>query len=71
MPPPEPMRSDFMFNFDWFHGPGLRRQIEEAKIRCAARSFDARQRWGHSTEYQAYKDALETRTVSTWDRLTR
>ena len=66
MPPPEPTRSDFMFNFDWFHGPGLRRQIEEAKLRCAARKFpDARQRsqGNGNTEYQAYKDALETRTI--------
>jgi hypothetical protein len=55
-----------MFNFDWFHGPGLRRQIEEAKERCAARKFpDARHRpqGNGNTEYQKYKDALETRTI--------
>ncbi len=66
MPIPEPTRSAFMFNFDWFHGPGLRRQIEEAKERCAARKFpDARCRTqgNGNTEYQKYKDALETRTI--------
>jgi hypothetical protein len=55
-----------MFNFDWFHGPGLRRQIEEAKLRCAARKFpDAQQRTqgNGNTAYQVYKDALETRTI--------
>jgi hypothetical protein len=66
MTTPEPTRSAFMFNFDWFHGPGLRRQIEEAKERCAARKFpEARQnRQGNgNTEYQKYKDALETRII--------
>ena len=55
-----------MFNFDWFHGPGLRRQIEEAKERCAIRKFpEARKSKagnGHG-EFQRYKDALETRII--------
>ena len=55
-----------MFNFDWFHGTGLRRQIEEAKERCAAKKFpDARSnRAGNgNTEYEKYKSELETRTI--------
>jgi len=55
-----------MFNYDWFHGPGLRRQIEEAKERCAARKFPdaARSRKGNGkAEPQQYKDDLETRIV--------
>jgi hypothetical protein len=55
-----------MFNFDWFHGPGLRRQIDEAKERCTARKFPevhkSKQGNGH-TEYQRYKDQLETRII--------
>ncbi len=66
MATPEPMRSTFMFNFDWFHGPGLRRQIEEAKIRCAIRKFPehGKSKAGNgNTEFQKYKDALETRVI--------
>jgi len=55
-----------MFNFDWFHGPGLRRQIEEAKERCAARKFPdvrtTKDRNGN-TAYRRYKDELETRII--------
>lgn len=52
-----------MFNYDWFHGGGLQRQIEEAKNRCAAKKFpDADSRNG-SAEYHAYRDQLETRTI--------
>jgi hypothetical protein len=55
-----------MFNFDWFHGPGLRRQIEEAKLRCAARKFpevrNSKAGNGHA-EFERYKDALETRII--------
>lgn len=63
---PEPSRSAFMFNFDWFHGPGLRRQIDEAKHRCAARKFPdvKRARTGNgNTAYNEYLEALETRTI--------
>jgi hypothetical protein len=63
---PEPTRSTFMFNFDWFHGPGLRRQIEEAKERCLVRKFpDApwRQQGNGNAEHQKLKDELETRTI--------
>lgn len=55
-----------MFNYDWFHGEGLRRQIEEAKERCAARKFpDARKRrkGNGDAAFQKYKDQLETRTI--------
>jgi len=55
-----------MFNYDWFHGDGLRRQIEEAKWRCAARKFPelARSRQADGDpEFQKYKDALETRVI--------
>jgi hypothetical protein len=63
---PEPTRSAFMFNFDWFHGPGLRRQIDEAKGRCAVRKFPeaGKNKQGNgNTEYQRYKDQLETRII--------
>lgn len=55
-----------MFNYDWFHGTGLRRQVEEAKERCAAKRFpDARQKQqtNGGGEYQQYKDQLETRII--------
>ena len=55
-----------MFNFDWFHGAGLRRQVEEAKARCTARKFpDAKQRerGNGESECQSYMDALETRII--------
>ncbi|MCK4342176.1 MAG: hypothetical protein KAY37_10700 [Phycisphaerae bacterium] len=55
-----------MFNYDWFHGAGLRRQTEEAKNRCAARKFpEARKskKGNGDAEYQKYKDELETRTI--------
>lgn len=55
-----------MFNYDWFHGEGLRRQIDEAKERCAARKFPQvrKSRDGNGDpEYQKYKSELETRTI--------
>ena len=55
-----------MFNYDWFHGPGLQRQIDEAKTRCANRKFphvrQGKDRNG-GTEFQKYKSALETRII--------
>ena len=55
-----------MFNYDWFHGPGLQRQIDEAKSRCAAHKFpharQGKERNG-GPEYQKYKNALETRII--------
>ncbi len=62
----QPARSTFMFNFDWFHGPGLRRQIEEAKDRCTAKRFPefrkSRSGNGHP-EWREYREALETRII--------
>jgi hypothetical protein len=55
-----------MFNFDWFHGPGLRRQIEEAKRRCAGRKFPDALKTGDGpadAELQKYMDALQTRII--------
>lgn len=54
-----------MFNFDWFHGAGLQRQIEEAKNRCAAKKFPAAKKGkvNGSPEYMAYRNQLETRTI--------
>lgn len=55
-----------MFNYDWFHGEGLRRQIEEAKLRCALRQFpDARQRrnGNGADDLSAYMSDLETRII--------
>ena len=51
-----------MFNYDWFHGSGLQRQVEEAKNRCAAKKFPDAQGNG-SPEYAAYRDQLETRII--------
>lgn len=55
-----------MFNFDWFHGAGLRRQVEEAKERCAMRKFpdSKKKRQGNGqAAFQKYKDQLETRII--------
>ena len=53
-----------MFNYDWFHGPGLQRQIDEAKSRCAAKKFpQARPGKNGNSEYQKYKGELETRII--------
>ncbi len=54
-----------MFNFDWFHGPGLRRQIEEAKRRCTAHKFpdSLRPHANGNPPWKVYYDALETRTI--------
>lgn len=55
-----------MFNYDWFHGSGLCRQIEEAKLRCAAKTFpDARTRetGNGSPEFGKYLEQLETRII--------
>lgn len=53
-----------MFNYDWFHGAGIQRQIEEAKSRCAVKKFPDQNTDGNgSAEYHAYRDALETRII--------
>ena len=53
-----------MFNYDWFRGGGLERLVEEAKDRCAVNKFPDMERGGNgSSEYLAYRDALETRVI--------
>ncbi len=55
-----------MFNYDWFHGTGLRRQIDEAKRRCALRRFpdmDQRPAGNGNQQIQEYLDKLETRII--------
>ncbi|QOJ14057.1 MAG: hypothetical protein HRU75_05150 [Planctomycetia bacterium] len=54
-----------MFNYDWFHGAGLRMQIEEAKRRCARKKFpvDPAANGKQAKEYQRYYDELETRVI--------
>jgi hypothetical protein len=55
-----------MFNFDWFHGGGLQRQIEEAKLRCAAKQFPNvdRQKAGNgNSEFNRHLEELETRII--------
>jgi hypothetical protein len=55
-----------MFNYDWFHGSGLARQIEEAKDRCTARRFPdfGKKRKGNGdSEHRTYREALETRII--------
>jgi hypothetical protein len=59
-----PARSTFMFNFDWFRGGGLERLVEEAKDRCAVKKYPDMDEGGNgSSEYLAYRDALETRVI--------
>ena len=54
-----------MFNYDWFHGDGLTRQLEDAKDRCAARKHPDNGKGGGngSTERTKYRSELETRTI--------
>ncbi len=54
-----------MFNYDWFHGDGLQRQVEEARKRCAKVKFpDVDPGNGSvSKEYGEYRAALETRII--------
>lgn len=52
-----------MFNYDWFHGEGLRRLIDEAKDRCARRRFPDAQSGNGSAALSAYRGALETRII--------
>ena len=52
-----------MFNYDWFHGDGLRRQVDDAKKRCAVKKFPDAKPDNGSTEYMQYRDELETRTI--------
>ncbi len=54
-----------MFNYDWFHGVGLERQVEEARKRCAKVKFpDVDPDNGRvSKEYGEYRAALETRII--------
>jgi hypothetical protein len=52
-----------MFNYDWFHGAGLQRQVEEAKNRCAAKKFPDAKQGNGSSEYLEYRSELETRTI--------
>lgn len=54
-----------MFNYDWFHGAGLARQIDEAKRRCAAKRFpDEDLSNGHrSSACAQYFEELEARIV--------
>ena len=53
-----------MFNYDWFRGKGLEHLVEEAKDRCAVKKFPDMKKGGNgSSEYLAYRDALETRVI--------
>lgn len=61
---PSGMKGSFMFNYDWFHGGGLQRQVEEAKNRCAYKKFpQAKNNSNGSPEFHAYRAQLETRTI--------
>lgn len=53
-----------MFNYDWFHNGGLRRQIDEAKFRCALKKFPRTDRNAEpSPDFAAYRGALDARVV--------
>lgn len=52
-----------MFNYDWFHGDGLRRQVEEAKRRCGQKKFPQSKAGNGTAEYHEYLQQLETRII--------
>lgn len=54
-----------MFDYDWWHGGPLHRQIEQAKLRCAARKFpDVDPAAGEGNdELRRYKSELEARIL--------
>ena len=54
-----------MFNYEWFHQGGLQRLVDEARDRCAQRGFEGEigDNGDVSPEYEAYRDALETRVI--------
>lgn len=52
-----------MFNFDWFHGSGLQRQVDEAKRRCARKKYPQSKDGNGSAAAAAYMKALETRII--------
>ncbi len=54
-----------MFNYEWFHQGGLQRLIDEARNRCAKKKYpDPADGNGQpSPDYNAYRDALETRII--------
>lgn len=54
-----------MFNYDWFHGEGLTRQVNEAKRRCASIKFPDQVRSNGRREkaYQKFLDELEIRII--------
>ncbi len=54
-----------MFNYDWFNGGGLERQIDEAKRRCATKKLAAGDRNAAVDEgaLRALTPQLETRVI--------
>ena len=53
-----------MFDYDWFHGPALTDQVDQAKARCALKKFpdqSLQSEW--SPEAQKFIDELESRTL--------
>lgn len=61
--PDDRPRSTGMFNYDWFHGDGLRRQIDEAKRRCALKKLPDEPGNDRAERRAAYVKELETRTI--------
>ncbi|MCA9242826.1 MAG: hypothetical protein KDA32_02635 [Phycisphaerales bacterium] len=51
-----------MFNYEWFYCGGLDRLVEEATHRCARARYP---NWEteQASEYEAYKESLEKRTI--------
>lgn len=58
-------RSTFMFNYDWFNGGGLQKQIDEAKRRCAVRKLSGKNQSGPPDEsaIQSLVKQLDTRVI--------
>ncbi|MHC4674523.1 MAG: hypothetical protein ACYTF1_16735 [Planctomycetota bacterium] len=53
------------FDYDWFHGPAYKQQIERAKQRCAQKKFPNLKpnEKDDNTEYQKFVSELEVRTL--------
>lgn len=53
------------FDYDWFHGPAYKKQIERARYRCAQKKFPnlKPEELPNNAEYQKFLSELEVRTL--------
>lgn len=54
-----------MFDYDWFHGPAFREQIEQSRYRCALKKFPdiTPQQAETSEEFRRFLSELEVRIL--------